>query len=201
MLSCCLEEVSGEGVVVFRVTDGRVTFDLELDPTGRFCLFRDEALDPNWEGTVSLGGGRVQIELSLFDQQLIVAVNRRPVVVLPFDDLPPEEPTSRPLAIGTRGLSVVLSRMRVYRDVYYTHPVGARPRSAVGRKYGPLDDEYFVLGDNPAVSDDSRTWPQPGVPASQVVGKPLVVHLPARCVRLGRRQFQVPDLARIRYIR
>lgn len=34
-------------------------------------------------------------------------------------------------------------------------------------------DEYFVLGDNSPVSDDSRVWPQPGVKRSAIIGKPL----------------------------
>lgn len=33
------------------------------------------------------------------------------------------------------------------------------------------DDEFFVLGDNSAASDDSRTWPQPGVKLSAFIGK------------------------------
>ncbi len=33
------------------------------------------------------------------------------------------------------------------------------------------NDEFFVLGDNSAASDDSRTWPQPGVKLSAIIGK------------------------------
>jgi signal peptidase I len=36
--------------------------------------------------------------------------------------------------------------------------------------------EYFVLGDNAAISDDSRSWPSgPGVDAKRLVGRPLGV--------------------------
>jgi signal peptidase I len=33
--------------------------------------------------------------------------------------------------------------------------------------------EYFVLGDNSAVSDDSRTWPTAAVKLPAIIGKPL----------------------------
>jgi signal peptidase I len=63
-------------------------------------------------------------------------------------------------------------------------------------------DEYFVVGDNPTVSDDSRTWTTgPGVAAQLIVGKPFIVHVPRRLVDVAGRRFHVPDIAAIRYIR
>ena len=62
-------------------------------------------------------------------------------------------------------------------------------------------DEYFVLGDNSPVSDDSRTWPDRGaVVAKLLVGKPLVA-IPSLEVTPWRGwHFQVPNLRGIRYI-
>ena len=34
-------------------------------------------------------------------------------------------------------------------------------------------DEYFVLGDNGAASDDSRTWPKPGVKLTAIIGRAI----------------------------
>jgi signal peptidase I len=43
-----------------------------------------------------------------------------------------------------------------------------------GWRIGPY--EYFVLGDNGAISDDSRNWrPRPGVDAKLLLGRPLGV--------------------------
>lgn len=63
-------------------------------------------------------------------------------------------------------------------------------------------DEYFVAGDNPPVSDDSRRWPAgPGVAAQLIVGKPFIVHAPRRTMPWFGLPFHVPDVSAIRYIR
>ncbi len=63
-------------------------------------------------------------------------------------------------------------------------------------------DEYFALGDNPGLSDDSRTWPQgPGVSAQLIIGKPFIVHAPRRLAEPFGLRFHVPDITAIRYIR
>lgn len=63
-------------------------------------------------------------------------------------------------------------------------------------------DEYFVLGDNPSISDDSRCWTfGAGVPSQLIVGKPFIVHFPSRTTSWYGRPVHVPDLAAIRYIR
>ena len=40
-------------------------------------------------------------------------------------------------------------------------------------QYRLAADEYFLLGDNPAVSVDSRTWKPPGISPKSFIGKPL----------------------------
>jgi len=72
---------------------------------------------------------------------------------------------------------------------------------------GPLrwtlgTDEYFVVGDNASLSDDSRLWPAgAGVPAQLIVGKPVAVHYPMRPATWFGKPFHVPDVSAIRYIR
>ena len=89
--------------------------------------------------------------------------------------------------------------MQVYREVYYTAPVWAR---AAGRAARLGADEYYVLGDNSAISQDSRTWTDhPAVGDKCLVGKPLAIFSPSGEFDWGNWHFQVPNLSRIRYIR
>ena len=66
------------------------------------------------------------------------------------------------------------------------------------------DDEFFVLGDNSPVSVDSRCWDDPAVKRSNLVGKPVVVHLPSQQGKFnlfGETRFvRIPDFSRVRYI-
>jgi signal peptidase I len=55
-------------------------------------------------------------------------------------------------------------------DVRPGDPINTRASWQLGPQ------EYFVLGDNAAISDDSRNWPSgPGLDAKQLIGKPLGV--------------------------
>jgi signal peptidase I len=116
-------------------------------------------------------------------------------------------PSESPVALGVRGNALEVANLRIFRDVYYTSTLASTPRHAKGRlvavNLGP--EEYFVLGDNSPVSNDSRFWGEgPVVRGSMFVGKPLLVHLPGQVVPLevfGRSVCWVPDPRRIRYIR
>jgi signal peptidase I len=120
---------------------------------------------------------------------------------------PPAVTSVSPISIGVRGGSLTVTDLKVYRDVYYTSSLAQLPRHAFGvlKPYLLGDDEYFVLGDNSPVSNDSRFWSlSPVVRGSMFLGKPFLVHLPGQVVPLevfGRSVYWVPDPRKIRYIR
>ena len=144
------------------------------------------------------------VEVSTIDRQFLVAFDGQ-LMLPPYEfEVPdiPSQPTSRPAAIGAIGLEVELSELRLYRDVYYTNPPSPYGQWGLTEPYRLADDEYFVLGDNSPLSEDSRFWPGgPAVRSEMLIGKPLFVHLPSRLLWWGDNSFQIPDFAHIRYIR
>jgi hypothetical protein len=215
ILSFRLGPISGHGTFFVHASDGRNDFETRLqfdaDPP-RYQVFCNgqpiadsvrQAFQPDSEEVRLESLTYRLVEVSLVDQQFLLAIDGMAIVTWPYDR--PESsssPASCPLAIGTQGLDVAVSDVRVYRDVYYTHPIGLRSHSHNGRTVRLKDDEYYVLGDNSPASDDSRTWPEHGaVDGKLLIGKPLVA-IPSVSLSLGGRwHFQVPNPVEIRYIR
>ena len=203
LLSFRVARIHGSGELLLWATDGRDEFQVEmrLDQLRLRVSHNGKRLSslgsrlPPLEGTC--------VELSLFDRQFLLAFDGDVAAVYPYNPSASEpRPTSRPLAIGAGGLDLEIGDIQVYRDVYYTHPIGFMGRWGLDEPVRLGSDEYFVLGDNSLVSEDSRTWTHgPAVPEKLLFGRPFLVHFPAQRVQLGRWHLQVPDLAKIRYIR
>jgi signal peptidase I len=171
-----------------------------------------EPLQLRPEGLTLLAGAAtrtIHLEASVMDRRLMVALDG----VLLFDPIDYDDPApfpsfeSSPLAFGVRGGSVELGGLRVYRDVHYTGTLANVPKRPFGvdSPYLLGRDEFFVLGDNSPVSNDSRFWSASPVVRSELfLGKPFLVHLPGQVVPLkvfGRSVYWVPDPREIRYIR
>ena len=139
---------------------------------------------------------------------------------------------SRP-RIYAEGGSFELTHLVVDRDVYYYHDArsGRLSLSWLASRMGwaspesPMllrGDEYFMLGDNPAASKDSRLWDRLGphlaergekcqlgaVPRDQLIGKAFFVYWPSmqrirwlEWLPLFRRWGVIPDVGRMRWIR
>jgi signal peptidase I len=160
------------------------------------------------ESAVSLSRS-ILLEVSVMDRRLTVAADG----VLLFDPIDYGTPSPvlnfdpSPVALGVRGGSATVSGLCVYRDVHYTSNLANVPRRPFGvdTPYQLGRDEFFVLGDNSAVSNDSRFWTTSPVVAGELfLGKPFLVHLPGQVVPLevfGRSVYWVPDPREIRYIR
>jgi len=205
MLSFRLKKTDGPGRLVVKAIAGRNEFEVSMYPgRGRFEVLQNGRRLPSGSGQLPDWSDALTVEVSLFDQQFLLAFDGRTAFPpWPYGrSAPVEDPVPRPLAIGSQGLDKVeICDLRVYRDVYYTHPIGPGGRRDPAKTYELAADEYFVVGDNNSISEDSRTWPDYALDAKLLIGKPLLVHFPAKRISLGRWVFQVPDPAKIRYIR
>jgi Signal peptidase, peptidase S26 len=201
MLRCRLR-ASSEGRLAFYATDGREVFVALLDPaTGQAELRHNGRIVASAQAATSLPRANALLELSIVDRQFLLAIDER-LVFEPYPYEPaalPQQPSTRPLAIGSLGADVEISELAVLRDIYYTRPIDGRWAIDTACTLGP--EEYFVLGDNSPLSDDSRLWDEsPAVPAEMLVGRPLFVHLPSRLWEVGNLTLQVPDLSKMRAI-
>ena len=192
----------------YQASAGR-KFELRVFPeTGRILLLKDgkpwkEARGPAWNRDSR------RIVLAVWDQRLSVRIGNE----IPFGETDLESKNDRistdlsqnqPFILTSRDAKFVLDRLRIDRDVHYR----PAPHHGFGggqtEPYRLTDKEYFVLGDNSAVSNDSRSWDVPAVPEYLLIGKPLFVHLPTRTWSTGLfgRQWRlaIPDFQRIRRV-
>lgn len=212
MLSLKLEFHSGRGDFSLTLSDGRQHFDVQLAAGEReLRLFVDENDQPSQ--TAKLAGPLwrqpILVEMSLFDRQLLLAINGETIFVQKLAERTNDDRSSSsaansqsPVSFGACDLHVSVSDLTLFRDVYYTQGDG---RHGVKEAYPIGPDEYFFLGDNSPVSLDSRSWTEGVVREQMLIGKPFLVHLPSRPgrIKVGSAEWhiRVPDWGRIRYIR
>lgn len=206
-LTVALTVMVGQGTGDFAVemTDGSANYTCVFDASRhQVRLYAGDQPDAVQEAELPATWGTAsRIEMSLIDQQVLVAVNEQPVLGPWTFTTPSATPAARyPVRFGTRGLDVVVTDLRLYRDVYYT---ASRSKHGIEAPYPLEDDELFVLGDNSPVSHDSRRWPDGAVKTTLLVGKPFVVHLPSRPGRLRvgnyEMQLRLPDIQRMQWLR
>ncbi|MCA9055900.1 MAG: hypothetical protein KDA75_18835 [Planctomycetaceae bacterium] len=203
-LNVTAEQAAGQFLIALH--DGchelRCTFDFDagearLTADGEGLVHRQGSLPQAF-----CDGEPAVVTMSQFDRQLLVAIDGEllfePLLYASDSDRPPLP--EHPVKFGASDGRLLISHVKLYRDVYYTaSPDGLTESYTLG------DDEFFMLGDNSPVSLDSRAWPHPAVPRSLLIGRPFVVHLPSKpqSFQLGSREvvLRIPDFSRVRYIR
>jgi len=201
-----VEVLAGSGQLLCRAWDGADTM-IASCPIGQAAP--EASLRHEGFGIVRTGerkpleaGRKYRIRMTFVDRRLSYSVDgKQPFTSYDLDSARTRADVISPLALGVQGVNVVIRDLKIYRDIFYR----SSGRNAVDEALMLGPDEYFMLGDNSANSDDSRSWPIPGVPERNFLGKPFLLHQPSRVTRLtvsGReRVFQSIDWARIRLLR
>ena len=211
LLLRCELKASGAGQLALRAVDRDHEYEVRIElPSGAARFLVDgHILDENKEGVAPLAD-EVTCEISTIDQQFLCAIDGE-LLFPPFElpeNLPinsqaaPRLSTEGCFSIGATGLNVDVRSAQVLRDIYYTsRPASFPAPENVDEAWRVGPDALFVLGDNSPFSQDSRVTAEPGVPISQLIGRPLVVHAPRRALTWRGRQWNLLDLSRIRGVR
>jgi signal peptidase I len=208
IVRCRLAHQSGPGVVgVTLRLDAYTSFELRLCPesglaelmsTGKRIAHR--LLNP-WPGQSRT------IQLAHWDQRVGVRLDGKP----PWSDIDLDaapldsDAVMAPLVLTAQNLRLSADLIRIDRDVHYRSAPRTMIRRAGDDSFPLGQDEYFMLGDNSAVSNDSRSWSITAVPRRLLLGRPVFVHLPTTAWRgevMGRTvEWSLPDLRRMRIVR
>jgi signal peptidase I len=206
LLECEIEVLSGTGNVICKMTDGADEATAEIAAGGEFgeskLLYGDKGMVKTANRPPLKAGKTYRFEMAHVDRRVSVAVDGHEYFNY---DLPPlaakRDDVTSPFRIGGQGIALVVRHVRLFRDIYYRS--GDRNAAHTPYQLGP--GEYFMLGDNSANSDDSRSWQIPAVPERNFLGKPFLLHQPSRPSHwtVGGRSVdsQSIDWGRIRWLR
>jgi len=152
-LACSMSH--GENVVVAQIslTARKITL---ITPTGP--VESEIGLRPQ----IGVENRETLLEMAVYDRQAVVALNGITIYAVRLDDLNCEKPPiTESLRLSAYAATIRITAFQILRDVYYLDSGGANQPWSLPRRLGP--EEYFLLGDNPAISLDSRhhfdTWP------------------------------------------
>jgi hypothetical protein len=110
------------------------------------------------------------LEAAMCDGRIVAAIDGQEVLAHVNEAVGAEvKPSSQPFALGATGLAVEAGELVITRDVYYLPPPG-RGNWKTGRLG---EDQYVLLGDNAAISQDSRSWTEPAIGRSRLLGPVL----------------------------
>lgn len=180
--------------------------ELVIHPSRGRVELRRSAAEPAVASVPVPSDGVYSLKLAVWDRQIAMSCNEKlavPIVELP-DNAHGAPTSSRPILLAVRDWNGEVDHFRIDRDIHYRDipPSGRLLHQEDG--FHLADSEYLLLGDNSAISNDSRSWKIPAITRDYMVGKPVLVHLPTRTWRfemLGRSfRVSLPDPSRMRLV-
>jgi signal peptidase I len=207
LLECDATVERPQGELTLELSRGPDRFQAAFDlKTGRCTLYRltgpkGERQELGSAETRLNRKGTYRLRFADVDERLTVWVDGR----LPFDDgvvyqpAPKLVPTAendleRPASVGARGAAVAVSKLKLFRDTYYTTAKGSPGAPDLGNSFRPEDPStyawrdvpvstfyvqpghFLCMGDNSPESSDGRSWGL--VPQRLMLGRALLVYWP-----------------------
>lgn len=159
---------SGAGTFAVKLRDESKTFHVAISPdTQLLQLFDGTKLVYEKKLATNLERGGMLLA-GLIDRRVLVAWNGRPIIEHPYrDPIAVRGKIMDPVAIGASNVSLTLTEVRIRRDNVIVPPATFADNDSEVRLGA---DEIAVLGDNSAVSVDSRSWPLGSAKTSSVRG-------------------------------
>lgn len=173
MLVCRMRCTWNSGRLAFQIRHAADCFRVVLLPgDNEGGLFWNDRLLETFPLPAVAYARDVKFELALCDGRVLFAADECVLVRSPYERTAgPDEPVSRPIAIGAIGVSMDIRRLQVFRDLHFLDPNGLGRDWTAPVRLG--SDEFFVTGDNAPISEDSRHWPEAGVSRRLLLGKVL----------------------------
>jgi signal peptidase I len=209
MLECDVAVEQPTGNLVLELSKGVDRFRASWDLSSGVCTLSRSTPGESGEkklgdarATALKGKGTYRLRFANFDERLTVWVNGS----LPFGDGveyeaarelgPRAENDLQPASIGVQGAAVTVTKLKLWRDTYYTLRPGEADKNLSHEdwsdpgSWGPLNsleattffvqpNHYLCLGDNSPESSDSRAWGE--VPDRLMLGRALGVYYPFYC--------------------
>ena len=205
-MSFHIEDIHGRGLLWLQASDGRDEFMVRIDPGEmKYTVLQNRKVAGRPAGELP-GVLRGQtIKVSLFDRQFLFAIAGRTLVSVGIDA--PDHrrlPTSRWRSArkGSGWWSIVCGYTGTYAirsQLFAASANRLRMAPAARVSWGRMNTSLWAII---APFPDSRSWTQDRfVSRKSLVGKPFVLIFPSCEISLAGWHIQVPDLARIRYIR
>ncbi len=174
---------SGDGPLVLRLDGNGEQFELLIDGEGARLTHNGTTVATVEEDDLSPDGSARRIEFQHVDYAVAALVDGRPLLDYTYDPIVESliEAESRgdagpvpAAAVAARGHDGSLRHVKLLRDVHYTprdqtsNQSNANPSGQFYPHASPADfprnvmrlgeEEFFVIGDNPMLSGDARTW-------------------------------------------
>ncbi len=179
LMVACDVECRGRTTLAFRWATAEHEWRIDLMPSREAVSLEMDGIEVRTAGLPNPGDPFHEVLVSRFDRQTLVAIDGTTLLQVPDHAAAHWIPLRRLEILAEGAGTVAVRKLQIFRDVYYTTPYwldepsegasagGASPRWRLG------PGEYFVLGDNSPVSDDSRRWhPRPGLEAKLILGRP-----------------------------